>query len=126
MYRLTRNSGPIQQGGKDGNTGHPLPHRALSQAGLRINDSLDLDAVFQGVIDSDRYLAGASYGRISTMDKAGRDGDLMGMARGNFEPESSHFQHVGQLRPLGCRFALWLGEGDQIARMGTFGVKVPM
>ena len=48
------------------------------------------------------------------------------MDRGNFELESSHFRAVGQLRPLGRRFALWLGEGDQIARMGTFGVKVPI
>ena len=32
----------------------------------------------------------------------------------------------GRLRPLGRRFGLWLGEGDQIARMGTFGVKVPI
>ena len=48
------------------------------------------------------------------------------MARGNFESESSHFWAVGQLRSLGSRFALWLGEGDQIAQMGTFDVKVPM
>ena len=44
----------------------------------------------------------------------------------NFYPESSHFRPVGRLRPLGRKFALWLGEGVQIARMGTFGVKVPI
>ena len=32
----------------------------------------------------------------------------------------------GRLRPLGRRFALWLREGGQVARMGTFGVKVPI
>ncbi len=48
------------------------------------------------------------------------------MARGNFESESSHFRRVCQLRCLGLRFALWLGEGGQVARMGTFDVKVPI
>ena len=82
--------------------------------------------MFQGVIDSDRSFAGASYGKISTKDKAGRDGDLVGIARGNFESESSHFRRVGQLRCLGLRFPLWLGGRGQLARMGTFGVKVPI
>ena len=49
----------------------------LSEASLRINESLDLDAVLQGVIDSARSLAGASYGGISTIDEAGRDRDFV-------------------------------------------------
>ena len=48
------------------------------------------------------------------------------MDRENFESESSHFRAVGRLRHLGPRFALWLGERVQLARMGTFDVKVPM
>ena len=47
------------------------------------------------------------------------------MVRGNFEPESSHFRPVGWLRPLGRRLTLCPGGRGQIARMGTFGVKVP-
>ena len=49
----------------------------LSEASLRINESLDLDAVLQGVIDSARSLAGARYGGISTVDEAGRDRDFV-------------------------------------------------
>ena len=49
----------------------------LSEASLRINETLDLDAVLQGVIDSARSLAGANYGGISTVDEAGRDRDFV-------------------------------------------------
>ncbi len=49
----------------------------LSEASLRINESLDIDAVLQGVIDSARSLAGASYGGISTVDEAGLDRDFV-------------------------------------------------
>ena len=49
----------------------------LSEASRRINESLDLDAVLQEVIDSARSLAGASYGGISTIDEAGRDRDFV-------------------------------------------------
>ena len=49
----------------------------LSEASLRINETLDLDAVLQGVIDSARSLAGATYGGISTIDEAGLDRDFV-------------------------------------------------
>ena len=44
----------------------------LSEASLRINESLDLDTVLQGVLDSARSLAGARYGVMSVVDGAGR------------------------------------------------------
>ena len=43
----------------------------LSDASLRINESLDLDHVLQGVLDSARTLTNARYGVITTLDDAG-------------------------------------------------------
>ncbi len=40
----------------------------LSEASLRVNDSLDLDAVLQGVLDSARSLTGATYGAMVLLD----------------------------------------------------------
>ncbi len=48
----------------------------LSEASLRINESLDLDDVLQGVLDSARTLTGARYGIITTLDDQGRMEDL--------------------------------------------------
>ena len=48
----------------------------LSSASLRINESLDLDDVLQGVLDSARALTGARYGIITTLDDEGRMEDL--------------------------------------------------
>ena len=41
----------------------------LSEASLRINESLDLDRVLQGVLDSARALTGALYGVILLFDE---------------------------------------------------------
>ena len=49
----------------------------LSEASLRINETLDLDTVLQEVIDSARSLAGASYGGISTIYESRRGKDLI-------------------------------------------------
>ena len=49
----------------------------LSEASLRINESLDLQAVLQGVLDSARALTGARYGLIITLDESGRIEDLL-------------------------------------------------
>ena len=43
----------------------------LSEASLRINESLDLDAVLQSVLDSARALTGARYSLITTLDESG-------------------------------------------------------
>ena len=40
----------------------------LSQASLRVNESLDFDTVLQGVLDSARSLTGARYGAITLLD----------------------------------------------------------
>ena len=44
----------------------------LSEASLRINESLDLNSVLQGVLDSARSLTGASYALITTLDGSGQ------------------------------------------------------
>ena len=49
----------------------------LSEASLRINESLDLDAVLQGVLDSARSLTGASYGAFVLLDDSGQIEDFL-------------------------------------------------
>ena len=44
----------------------------LSEASLRINESLDFDTVLQGVLDSARALTQARYGVITLLDESGR------------------------------------------------------
>ena len=43
----------------------------LSEASLRINESLDFETVLQNVLDSARDLTGARYGVIATRDEQG-------------------------------------------------------
>ena len=58
----------------------------LSEASLRINESLELDVVLQGVLDSARSLTDARYGVMTTLDESGRLEDLMasGMTEDEF------------------------------------------
>ena len=49
----------------------------LSQASLRINESLDFDSVLQGVLDSACSLTGARYGVITLLDESGRIEDFV-------------------------------------------------
>ena len=49
----------------------------LSQASLRINESLDFDTVLQGVLDSACSLTGARYGVITLLNESGRIQDFL-------------------------------------------------
>ena len=49
----------------------------LSEASLRINESLDFDIVLQGVLDSARSLTGARYGVITLLGESGGVGDSL-------------------------------------------------
>ena len=49
----------------------------LSEASLRINESLDFEAVLQGVLDSARSLTGSRYGVITLLDGGGRIQDFL-------------------------------------------------
>ena len=58
----------------------------LSQASLRINESLDFDAVLQGALDSARSLTGARYGVMTLLDDGGGVRDFL--SSGTTEEES--------------------------------------
>ena len=47
----------------------------LSQASLRINESLDMEAALHGVMDGARSVTGATYALITTLDDSGGVGD---------------------------------------------------
>ena len=49
----------------------------LSEASLRINESLDFDTVLQGVLDSARSLTSARYGVMTLLDAGGRVQDFL-------------------------------------------------
>ena len=49
----------------------------LSEASLRINESLDLDTVLQSVLDSARALTGARYSLITALDERGGIQDFL-------------------------------------------------
>ena len=49
----------------------------LSEVSLRINESLDLDAVLQEILDSARSLTDARYGAIATFDDSGQVEDFL-------------------------------------------------
>ena len=49
----------------------------LSEASLRINESLDFETVLQGALHSDRALTGSRYGVITLLDHAGRIQDFL-------------------------------------------------
>ena len=49
----------------------------LSEASLRINESLDFDTVLQGVLNSARTLTGARYGVITLLDDSGGMQDFL-------------------------------------------------
>ncbi len=49
----------------------------LSEASIRINESLDLEEVLQGVLDSARSLTGARYGAMTAVDDSGQLDNLL-------------------------------------------------
>ena len=49
----------------------------LSEASLRINESLDFDTVLQGILDSARSLAAARYGVMTLLDDGGQVQDFL-------------------------------------------------
>ena len=74
----------------------------LTQASLRINESLDFDTVLQEVLDSARSLTGARYGAITLFDDSGSLINLL--FSGVTEQEARRFQEL----PDGIRFLEYL------------------
>ena len=77
----------------------------LSRASLRINESLEFDAVLQGVLDSACSLTGARYGVLTLLDETGQTADFLssGMtaqeAQGLWDlPDALRlFEHLGNI-----------------------------
>ena len=86
----------------------------LSEASLRINESLDLDVVLQGVLDSACLLTGARYGVIATLDGSGQVEDFL--ASGLTPEESQRLWEV----PEGLSFFAYLSRIPGPLRVGDF------
>ena len=77
----------------------------LSQASIRINESLDFDTVLQEVLDSARSLTGARYGVIALHDDAGNAGDFLSSGMTADEAERvwqipgwpEHFEYLSRI-----------------------------
>ena len=87
----------------------------LSEASLRINESLDLDTVLQEVLESARSLTGARYGVIVVLDDSGGIQDFLGTG---LTPEEA-----GRLweLPEGFQFLEQLSAMPGPLRVGDFG-----
>ena len=77
----------------------------LSEASLRINESLEFDAVLQGVLDSARDLTRARYGAIILLDEEGQAEDVLSSGLTPEEAErlwkvpdaAWFFEHLGRI-----------------------------
>ena len=86
----------------------------LSAASLRINESLDLDAVLQGILDSARALTDARYGVIATLDASGQVEDFL--ASGLTPDESQQLWEM----PGGLKFFEYLSNVPGPLRVQNF------
>lgn len=68
----------------------------LSEASLRINESLEFDAVLQGTLDSARSLTGARYGVMTLMDVDGQIEDFLASGLTTSETERLWLLPEGQ------------------------------
>ena len=83
----------------------------LSEASLRITETLDLDTILQGVIDGARSLTSARYGALLVLDDAGRMQDLV---TSGMTPEER--RRLGEL-PKGLGLLGYLSEIDGPLRL---------
>ena len=87
----------------------------LSQASLRINESLDLDTVLQQVVDSACSLTDARYGGITTLDESGR---LQDIVTAGLTPEEH--QALLDLPKEGLEFFEFLSTNPEPLRLRDF------
>ena len=86
----------------------------LSEASLRINESLDFETVLQGVLDSARSLTGSRYGVITLLDDEGRIQDSV---TSGLTPEDHRlFMEL----PDGMRFFEYLSSIREPLRLQDF------
>ena len=86
----------------------------LSQASLRINESLDFDTVLQGVLDSACSLTGARYGVITLLDESGQVQDFV--TSGLTAQEHRRFTDL----PEGMMFFQYLSNLQEPLRLRDF------
>ena len=86
----------------------------LSEASLRINESLDFDTVLQGVLDSACSLTGARYGVITLLNESGRIQDFL--YSGLTPEESRRFAEF----PNGMLFFEYLSSIGEPLRLRDF------
>ena len=82
----------------------------LSEASLRINESLDFETVLQGVLDSARSLTGATYGVVSVLGATGEVPRFL--ASGMEQQQARELWDI----PGGAEVAEQLGELTQALR----------
>ena len=86
----------------------------LSQASLRINESLDFDKVLHGVLDSACSLTGARYGVITLLDESGQVQDFV--TSGLTPEEHRRFTDL----PEGMMFFQYLSNIQEPLRLRDF------
>ena len=86
----------------------------LSEASLRINESLDLETVLQGVLDSARSLTGAMYGVITVMGDSGHVQPFL--TSGMDDTESRQLQDL----PGGMEYFNYLNSIKEPLRLRDF------
>ncbi len=86
----------------------------LSQASLRINESLDFDTVLQGVLDSACSLTGSRYGVITLLDDSGQVQDFV--TSGLTAEEHRRFTDL----PEGMMFFQYLSNIQEPLRLRDF------
>ena len=86
----------------------------LSEASLRINESLDFDTVLQGVLDSACSLTGARYGVITLLDESGQVQDFV--TSGLTAQEHRRFTDL----PEGMMFFQYLSRITEPLRLRDF------
>ena len=86
----------------------------LSEASLRINESLDFDTVLQGVLDSACSLTGARYGVITLLDESGQVQDFV--TSGLTAQEHRRFTDL----PEGMMFFQYLSNIQEPLRLRDF------
>ena len=86
----------------------------LSQASLRINESLDFDTVLHGVLDSACSLTGARYGVITLLDESGQVQDFV--TSGLTPEEHRRFTDL----PEGMMFFQYLSNIQEPLRLRDF------
>ncbi len=89
----------------------------LHEASLRINESLELDAVLQGVLDSACSLSSARYGAIIVLDD---DGGVEALLASRLSPEE--FQAL-QTMPGGLDIFGYLGNLTEPVRIKDFSAR---